>query len=97
MRAFGAVLSGSASSCPKAAAFMTSMSSADEANIGELINMALEKIEDTNSAKLEGVFRNIDFNSESNLGRVKDRNRRLKNMLEDFAKPALDLSPVPRQ
>ena len=62
-------------------------------NIGELINIALEKIEDANRAKLDGVFRNIDFNSESNLGRPKDRNRRLKNMLEDFAKPALDLSP----
>ena len=65
----------------------------NEPNIGELINIALEKIEDTNRAKLEGVFRNIDFNSESNLGRPKDRNRRLKNMLEDFAKPELDLSP----
>ena len=64
-----------------------------EANIGELINIALEKIEDTNRTKLEGVFRNIDFNSEANLGRPKDRNRRLKNMLEDFAKPELDLSP----
>src|SRR5262245_9412038 len=62
-------------------------------NIGELINIALEKIEDANRAKLEGVFRNIDFNSESNLGRTKDRNRRLKNMLEDFNKPAMDLRP----
>lgn len=62
-------------------------------NIGELINMALEAIEDANRAKLEGVFRNIDFNSEANLGRPKDRNRRLKHLLEDFAKPALDLRP----
>lgn len=38
-------------------------------NIGELINIALEAIEDANRAKLEGVFRNIDFNSEANLGR----------------------------
>jgi len=58
-----------------------------------LINIALEKIEDANRAKLEGVFRNVDFNNEANLGRPKDRNRRLKNMLEDFAKPALDLRP----
>ncbi len=64
-----------------------------EPNIGELINIALEKIEDANRAKLEGVFRNVDFNSEANLGRTKDRNRRLKNLLEDFAKPALDLRP----
>lgn len=60
-------------------------------NIGELINITLEQIEEANRTKLEGVFRNIDFNSEANLGRVKDRNRRLKNVLEDFNK--LDLSP----
>lgn len=62
-------------------------------NIGELINIVLDQVEEANKAKLEGVFRNIDFNSESNLGRTKDRNRRLKLMLEDFAKPALDLRP----
>lgn len=78
---------------PKGSSFYDLYEQRNEANIGELINIALEKIEDTNRAKLEGVFRNIDFNSESNLGRVKDRNRRLKNMLEDFAKPALDLRP----
>ncbi|MFN7258177.1 MAG: type I restriction-modification system subunit M [bacterium] len=78
---------------PEGASFYDLHEARNEANIGELINMALEKIEDQNRAKLEGVFRNIDFNSEANLGRVKDRNRRLKNLLEDFAKPALDLSP----
>ncbi len=62
-------------------------------NIGELINIALEKIEDANRPKLNDVFRNIDFNSESNLGRPKDRNRRLKNLLENFNKPELDLRP----
>lgn len=64
-----------------------------EANIGELINIALEQIEDANKAKLEGVFRNIDFNSEPNLGQTRDRNRRLKHLLEDFADPKLDLRP----
>ena len=78
---------------PEGASFYDLYARRNEANIGELINEALEAIESTNIAKLEGVFRNIDFNSESNLGRVKDRNRRLKNMLEDFAKPALDLRP----
>lgn len=62
-------------------------------NIGELINVALEAIEDANKAKLEHVFRNIDFNSEPNLGQAKDRNRRLNHLLEDFAKPQLDLRP----
>lgn len=78
---------------PEGASFYDLYEKRNEPNIGELINIALEKIEDTNRAKLEGVFRNIDFNSEANLGRVKDRNRRLKNMLEDFHKPAMDLRP----
>ncbi len=78
---------------PKGTSFYDLYEARNEANIGELINIAFAKIEDTNRSKLEGVFRNIDFNSEANLGKAKDRNRRLKNLLEDFAKPALDLSP----
>ena len=35
----------------------------------------------------------IDFNSESALGQTKDRNSRLKNLLEDFNNPKLDLRP----
>jgi type I restriction enzyme M protein len=64
-----------------------------EPNIGELINVVLDHIEENNKAKLNGVFRNIDFNSEANLGQTKDRNRRLKQLLEDFHKPALDMRP----
>lgn len=78
---------------PKGASFYDLYDNREASNIGELINIALEKIEDGNRAKLDGVFRNIDFNSEANLGKVKDRNRRLKLLLEDFAKPQLDLSP----
>ncbi|MFW5720760.1 MAG: type I restriction-modification system subunit M [Candidatus Woesearchaeota archaeon] len=63
----------------------------NETNIGEIINEALDAIEEANKTKLEGVFRNIDFNSESSLGQTKDRNRRLKNLIEDFAKPEMDL------
>ncbi len=61
-------------------------------NIGELINIVLDAIEKANEGKLGGLFRSIDFNSETNLGQTKDRNRRLKTLLEDFAKPGLDLS-----
>lgn len=63
------------------------------ANIGELFNIVLNQIEEANRTKLEGVFRNIDFNSEANLGKAKDRNRRLKQLLEDFNKPQLDMRP----
>lgn len=62
-------------------------------NIGEIINKALEKIEDANRLKLAGVFRNIDFNSEANLGRTEERNRRLQHLLEDFADRRMDLRP----
>src|SRR5436190_6799554 len=65
----------------------------NEPNVGELINVALEAIEDANKAKLEGVFRNIDFNSEANLGQTKERNKRLKELLEDFAGEEMNLRP----
>jgi type I restriction enzyme M protein len=65
--------------------------SRNETNLGELINIALEGLEDANRQKLDGVFRNIDFNSDANLGKPLDRNRRLKNLLFDFS--ALDLQP----
>lgn len=62
-------------------------------NIGERINIALEAIQEANKGKLEGVFRDIDFNSERNLGKTKERNARLKSLIEDFARPELDLRP----
>jgi type I restriction enzyme M protein len=78
---------------PEGASFYDLCLQRDAPNLGELINRALAAIEDANRSKLEGVFRNIDFNSESNLGRTKDRNRRLKHLLEDFSKPTMDLRP----
>jgi type I restriction enzyme M protein len=62
-------------------------------DIGQRINTALEAIELDNLAKLEGVFRNIDFNSAANLGDTKTRNAKLKHLLEDFNDPRLDLRP----
>ncbi len=61
-------------------------------NIGELINMVLAAIEDANKAKLEKVFRDIDFNSNV-LGDTRERNRRLVHLLQDFNDPKLDLRP----
>jgi len=62
-------------------------------NVGELINIALEQVEQANKAKLSNVFRNVDFNSESRLGNTKKRNHILKHLLEDFADKRLDLRP----
>ena len=62
-------------------------------NVGEVINKALERIEEDNKEKLEGIFRNVDFNSEIKLGKTKERNSILKNLIEDFADDRLDLRP----
>ncbi len=63
----------------------------DRTNVGELINILLEHLEDANKGKLHNVFRNIDFNSEANLGQARQRNTRLKHLLEDLV--GLDLRP----
>lgn len=78
---------------PKETSFYELYEKRNDENIGEEINKALDKIEDANKPKLDGVFRNIDFNSESNLGKTRDRNRRLKNLFDDFNKSELDFSP----
>ncbi|MGG3966117.1 type I restriction-modification system subunit M N-terminal domain-containing protein [Heyndrickxia faecalis] len=56
----------------------------NDPEIGEIINKALERIENENAGKLRGVFRNIDFNSEAILGKAKERNAMLRSLLEDF-------------
>ncbi len=55
----------------------------EEDNIGEEINKALHRIEDINRSKLEGVF-SVDFNSESTLGKLEQRNKMLRHLLDDF-------------
>ncbi|MFN8251093.1 MAG: type I restriction-modification system subunit M [Ferruginibacter sp.] len=64
----------------------------NDSNLGELINKIMEKIEDENKTKMEGVFKDVDFNSDR-LGNTKDRNRRLKNLIEDFDRPQLNFRP----
>ncbi|PIP56227.1 type I restriction-modification system subunit M [candidate division WWE3 bacterium CG22_combo_CG10-13_8_21_14_all_39_12] len=61
----------------------------EEDNIGEEINKVLHRIEDANKDKLEGVF-SVDFNSESILGKLQQRNKMLRDLIQDFAK--IDLS-----
>lgn len=78
---------------PEGCSFQNLYEKRQENKLGEIINTALEKIEEDNKGKLLGVFRNIDFNSESALGQTKERNVRLKLLLEDFNNPKLDLRP----
>ena len=65
-------------------------------NIGELIDEALADLEDANREKMSSedgssIFRNISFNS-ANLGEPKEKNARLKNLLQDFNGVDLDES-----
>ncbi len=67
----------------------------NEANVGELIDIALTDLEEANREKLSsedgsGIFRNISFNT-SNRGDTKDKNTRLKTLLIDFS--GMDLTP----
>ncbi len=78
---------------PKDSDFHHLKSRREAPNLGEEFNMVLERIEDANKQKLDGVFRNIDFNSEANLGSTRERNARLKHLIDDFANPKLDLRP----
>ena len=75
---------------PKGASFYDLYARRDADNLGELINEALDAIEEANKTKLADVF-NVDFNSETKLGPTRDRNRRLKNLIEGFA--GLNLRP----
>ncbi|MFN0080102.1 MAG: N-6 DNA methylase [Prosthecobacter sp.] len=78
---------------PDGCDFLSLYAQRTEPDIGERMNVALAGIEEANKAKLEGVFREVDFNSENKLGQTKDRNARLKLLLQDFADPRLDLRP----
>lgn len=76
---------------PPKSSFDYIYSKIEEDNIGEEINKALHRIEDANKDKLGGVF-SVDFNSESVLGKLADRNKMLRHLIQDFAK--IDLADV---
>lgn len=61
----------------------------EQDNIGEELNKALHKIEDANKEKLDGVF-SVDFNSESILGKLPERNKMIRHLIQDFRR--IDLS-----
>lgn len=63
----------------------------NDTEIGQKINVALSHIEEHNSGKLRNVFRAIDFNSQVDFGKAKEKNATLRNLLEDFN--GLDLRP----
>lgn len=77
---------------PKDASFYALYEKRFEAGNGERIDKALHAIEEANIHKLQDVFQDISFNS-TRLGDEAQKNDILRHILEDFAKPALDLRP----
>ena len=61
--------------------------------IGEMINTALQGIQDSNT-ELRGVFRSINFNSESMLGNPQQKVTKLRTLLEDFKPLCLEPSQI---
>ena len=63
---------------------------------GKRIDICLQAIQDANGTKLrdsgKSVFQDISFNTDK-LGEEKQKNSILRHLLEDFAKPELNLSP----
>lgn len=81
---------------PKAASFYALYERRHEPGNGERIDQALHAIEEANGTKLKdagkSVFQDISFNTDR-LGEEKQKNTILRHLLEDFAKPALNLKP----
>ena len=77
---------------PAGASFSDIHKRRHEAGIGERIDKALHAIEEANGDKLRDVFQDISFNS-NKLGDEEQKNDILRHLMEDFAKPALDLRP----
>ncbi|USE35002.1 type I restriction-modification system subunit M [Endozoicomonas sp. SCSIO W0465] len=81
---------------PKQASFYTLWERRHEPGNGERIDQSLHAIEEANGTKLKdsgkSVFQDISFNTDR-LGEEKQKNTILRHLLEDFAKPQLNLKP----
>lgn len=81
---------------PRDASFYALYTHRNEPGIGERIDIALSAIEEANGNKLKdgskSVFQEISFNT-NKLGDEKQKNLILKQLLEDFTHPELNLKP----
>lgn len=77
---------------PRDASFYALYERRFEPGNGERIDKALHAIEEANIHKLQDVFQDISFNS-TKLGDEAQKNDILRHLLEDFAKPEMNLRP----
>lgn len=76
---------------PTGASFYDVYAQLSADNIGEILNVALQQIEDANDEKLHDIF-TVDFNSQAILGSTAQRNKMIRDLLNDFNRA--DLSDV---
>lgn len=76
---------------PAGAGFYDIYAEQNADNIGELINIALHKIEDANTALLHDIF-TVDFNAPAILGQTSQRNKMIRDLIADFNR--VDLADV---
>lgn len=81
---------------PQGSSFYVLYEKRHEPGNGERIDQALHALEEANGMKLrdssKSVFQDISFNTDK-LGEEKQKNTILRHLLEDFAKPELNLRP----
>ena len=81
---------------PEGSSFYVLYNKRHEPANGERIDQALHALEEANGTKLrdasKSVFQDISFNTDK-LGEEKQKNTILRHLLEDFAKPELNLRP----
>lgn len=81
---------------PEDSSFYALYAKRHEPGNGERIDRALHALEEANGTKLrdasKSVFQDISFNTDK-LGEEKQKNTILRHLLEDFAKPELNLRP----
>lgn len=81
---------------PKGCSFYDLWKQGHEPGNGQRIDQALHAIEEANGTKLadagKSVFQDISYNTDK-LGEEKQKNGILRELLEDFAKPEMNLRP----
>lgn len=75
---------------PKGGSFSDLVALKGKPNIGEGINVVLKKIAEANN--LQGVIDTVDFNDPDKLGKGKEMQDRLTNLVTIFENPELDFS-----
>lgn len=75
---------------PEGGSFTDLIKLKGKTNIGEGINKALSALAEANG--LKGVIDTIDFNDEDKLGKGKEMQDRLSNLVAIFENPSLDMS-----